>query len=208
MTRLLDIDLAPAELAAALAGQHAARERIYQQLAAPVFTLISRLVPLRAAREDLFQDTVLAVFEHLPRFRGEAPFGAWVRRIAVNRCFMHLRSPWQRARIWLSDGAAFESEELQSALWREGLTHHAAPAALPDEGASYDVQRLLARLGPTARAIVWLHEVEGWSHDEIATASGRSVSFSKSQLARAHLRLRDFAGDGGANACRSVPRHP
>jgi len=44
----------------------------------------------------------------------------------------------------------------------------------------------------TARAVVWLYEVEGYSHEEIARAFGRSVSFSKSQLARSHQRLREW----------------
>ena len=48
----------------------------------------------------------------------------------------------------------------------------------------------LPSLTPTARMVVWLYEVEGWSHEEIARSFGRTVSFSKSQLARAHQRLR------------------
>jgi len=55
---------------------------------------------------------------------------------------------------------------------------------------SIDVERALATLPPTARAVVWMFEVEGYSHQEIAREFGRSVSFSKSQLARAHARLR------------------
>ena len=57
-------------------------------------------------------------------------------------------------------------------------------------GEHIDLERALASLAPTARAIVWMYEVEGYSHPEIASAFGRSVSFSKSQLARAHVRLR------------------
>jgi RNA polymerase sigma-70 factor (ECF subfamily) len=57
-------------------------------------------------------------------------------------------------------------------------------------GESIDLERALASLPPTARAIVWMYEVEGYTHQEIARAFGRSLSFSKSQLARAHARLR------------------
>jgi RNA polymerase sigma-70 factor (ECF subfamily) len=57
-------------------------------------------------------------------------------------------------------------------------------------GDAIDVERALATLAPTARAVVWMYEVEGYSHEEIAREFGRSVSFSKSQLARAHARLR------------------
>jgi len=44
------------------------------------------------------------------------------------------------------------------------------------------------------RAVVWLHDVEGFTHAEIGIALGRSPSFSKSQLSRAHARLRDLLG--------------
>jgi RNA polymerase sigma-70 factor (ECF subfamily) len=53
-----------------------------------------------------------------------------------------------------------------------------------------DLDRALARLAPLTRTVVWLYDVEGWSHEEIARAFDRSVSFSKSQLARGHARLR------------------
>ena len=55
-------------------------------------------------------------------------------------------------------------------------------------------------LAPTARAVVWMYEVEGYSHQEIAREFGRSVSFSKSQLARAHVRLRAWFEPQGSDA--------
>ena len=54
-----------------------------------------------------------------------------------------------------------------------------------------DLDRALARLSPVTRAVVWLYDVEGWSHEEIAKAFDRTLSFSKSQLARGHARLRN-----------------
>jgi RNA polymerase sigma-70 factor (ECF subfamily) len=64
------------------------------------------------------------------------------------------------------------------------------------------VERALATLAPTARAVVWMFEVEGYSHAEIAQAFGRSVSFSKSQLARAHRKLRAwFEPQGNRPTC-------
>jgi RNA polymerase sigma-70 factor (ECF subfamily) len=158
-------------LARARAGDERAREAIYQALAPATLTLIRRIVGQRAIAEDIFQDTMMTLFERLPQFRREAPLGAWLRQIALSRCLMHLRSPWQRARMCL------ESTELIGA----------APAF---RGESIDLERALAALPPTARAVVWMFEVEGYSHEEIARAFGRSVSFSKSQLARAHARLR------------------
>ena len=67
-------------------------------------------------------------------------------------------------------------------------------ASRPDAQAqaSADVERALAALPPLTRSVVWLHDVEGYTHGEIARLLGRTASFSKSQLARAHQRLREL----------------
>ena len=57
-----------------------------------------------------------------------------------------------------------------------------------------DLERALARLPDVSRVVVMLYHVEGYSHAEIAQLMGMSVSFSKSQLSRAHARLRDWLG--------------
>ena len=57
-----------------------------------------------------------------------------------------------------------------------------------------DLEAALERLPEVSRAVVWLHDVEGYTHNEIAEQMGKSVSFSKSQLSRAHVRLRRWLG--------------
>lgn len=173
---MCEIDLPEDLLARARAGQTQAHAEIYRALAPATFGLIRRLVASRAVAEDLFQDTMMTVLEQLPAFRGECPFGGWVRRIAISKCLMYLRSPWQRARLQFDVAGDAEATP----------EHTAAPPAAE----AIDLERALRSLSPTARAVVWLYEVEGYSHEEIAAAFGRSISFSKSQLARAHRRLR------------------
>jgi RNA polymerase sigma-70 factor (ECF subfamily) len=175
VSKLVDIAVGEELIAAARSGDPQAQARLYTLLGPATFGLIRRLVGTRAVAEDLFQETMMSVYAHLSEFRGEAPLGAWVRRIAVSKCLMHLRSPWHRARL---DLGWFAEEDLPATL------------SLPMAPESLDVERALASLAPTARAVVWLFEVEGYSHQEIAQAFGRSCSFSKSQLARAHRRLR------------------
>jgi DNA-directed RNA polymerase specialized sigma24 family protein len=178
MTRLVEIAVDSEQLARACAGEDRARQALYAALAPATLNLIRRLVGHRALSEDLFQDSMLLFFERLPQYRQEAPVGAWLRQIAVSRCLMYLRSPWKRARLCLEpvDG---------------GVAADVAALVTPGyAGELIDLERALAALAPTARAIVWMYEVEGYSHQEIAHAFGRSVSFSKSQLARAHARLR------------------
>ena len=58
-----------------------------------------------------------------------------------------------------------------------------------------DLEAALERLPETSRAVVWLHDVEGYTHEEIAKMMGKTPSFSKSQLARAHARLRRWLGE-------------
>jgi RNA polymerase sigma factor (sigma-70 family) len=182
MTRLVDIKVSSDTLARACAGDECAQSSIYAALAPSTFALIRRLAGSRTLAEDLFQDTMMAVYQSLPAFRGEAPLGVWVKRIAVSKCLMYLRSPWHRARLRLA-GENDDDAQVQQAL---------LPATLDPKAETLDVERALASLTPTARAVVWLFEVEGYSHEEIAHSFGRSVSFSKSQLARAHIRLRKW----------------
>ncbi|HUN75168.1 MAG TPA: sigma-70 family RNA polymerase sigma factor [Steroidobacteraceae bacterium] len=180
MAKLADIDVPEGLIASAREGVEGARARLYVALAPTTFGLIRRLVGTQAVAEDLFQDTMMTIYEQLDAFRGEGPFGGWVRRIAVSKCLMYLRSPWHRARLRLAADNESDLESLPSAVVQ----------ARPPE--CLDVERALATLSPTARAVVWLYEVEGYSHQEIAQAFGRTVSFSKSQLARAHRRLREW----------------
>jgi RNA polymerase sigma-70 factor (ECF subfamily) len=175
MQRLSEIEVPPAELVAARAGDVQARSALFARVAPGTLAIIRRLVRHPAMADDLLQDSLIAMFEHLGDFRGEAPFGVWVRSIAVSRCLMAFRSPWHRARValesWTEDScAAAESDGRTSDL--------------------IDLDRALAKLSPVTRAVVWLYDVEGWSHEEIARAFERTVSFSKSQLARGHARLR------------------
>jgi RNA polymerase sigma factor (sigma-70 family) len=180
MSRLGEITVPHDVLERARAGDERARAAIYGAVAPGTFGLIRRLSGNRAQAEDLFQDTMMAVYQHLGQFRGEAPLGAWVRQIAVTKCLMYLRSPWHRACRYL---------ELQSESETDIRPLLAIPGPLAEV---FDVERALTCLSPTARTVVWLYEVEGYSHEEIGRAFGRSLSFSKSQLARAHARLRNF----------------
>jgi RNA polymerase sigma-70 factor (ECF subfamily) len=181
MSRFLAITLTEDCLRRAGAGDRAAQRMVYDQAAGPVFALIRRLVRSPAAAEDVFQDCMVCLLRQLPQFRGEAPFGAWARQVALRQCLMFLRSPWQRARQAL---VAVLPGEDETRLLPDGLVAHDPPPEL------IDLERALARLPELARTIVWMHDVEGMKHEEIAAQLGRSVSFSKSQLSRAHAQLR------------------
>jgi RNA polymerase sigma-70 factor (ECF subfamily) len=185
VTRISEIDLPEAVVAAARAGEAAAFEAVYVATAASLYTLLRRLVRRPAIAEELLQETFVDVLEHIGAFEGRCPLAAWIRRLAVNRALMYLRSPWHRSLEWL-DKDPGGADRLPSPT--------ADPAALPDAA----LERALMTLPALSRAVVWLHDVEGLTHADIAFALGRTPSFSKSQLARAHRRLRESLGRDAA----------
>jgi len=154
-------------------GDRAAHAQIYGLFSGTVFTLARRMLASRALAEDVLQDTFVEVIRNVGRYRGEAEFGFWLKRIAINKCLMHLRSGWTSRRSGDSDEALAQMP--------------GRPAGLDDQIA---LERALDGLSDTARVVVWLHDVEGHTHKEIGRMMGRTASFSKSQLARAHDRLR------------------
>ena len=192
MTPFSDSTLPPGTVPRAQAGESAACEAIFRAFEVPVRSLARRLVSRRAAAEDLAQDVFVEVLTKLRQYDGRGSFAGWVRAITVNRCLMHLRSPWQRSLRWLESSGAND-------------TGFPCDDPAPDDGERLDLERALARIGPVPRAVVWLHDVEGYTHAEIGALFGGSASFSKSQLARAHERLRGLLQpDGIETPCMPV----
>jgi RNA polymerase sigma-70 factor (ECF subfamily) len=187
MSAFLDSDLPPDTVSRARAGAVDAQESIYRAFQRPVRTLARRLVSRAAVAEELAQDVFIEVLQSLRQFDGHGSFAGWVRAITVRKCLMHLRSPWQRGLRWVE---ALTDDDLGSATAGE---HEGSAAAL-------DLERALAQLGDTARVVVWLHDVEGYTHAEIGALLGGTASLSKSQLARAHARLRELLEPGGVTA--------
>jgi RNA polymerase sigma factor (sigma-70 family) len=164
------------------AGDASALADLYRCYGARVYTLALRMLGSRDAAQDILHDVFVALPGALPQYRGDAPFWAWLRRVAVTRVLMRLRAERSRPQLvsWSEDAGAVD--------WPDPVAAGATERLL----LARDLDAALSRLTPTSRAVVWLHDVEGWTHQEIATAMDRTVSFSKTQLARAHLRLREL----------------
>ena len=167
-------------IARAKSGDVDALEALYRAFETPVYNLARRILRHSEDAEDVLQETFLEVVRSIRTYRGEGHLWGWIRRIAASKALMRIR----RDRV--------RSEE----VFDEEATEGAAPVGVP---ARIDLERAMARLSETSRAVVWLHDVEGYTHEEIAEMMGKTVSFSKSQLARAHSRLRRFLeGEGVA----------
>jgi RNA polymerase sigma-70 factor (ECF subfamily) len=154
-------------------GDMAAYAAIYERFGSACYNLALRVLGEPAAAEDIVQDVFLKLFDSLRGFRGDAPFGAWLKRMTANATIDTLRVH-QRFRDDDPD-ALFES----------------MPAPAPDAEHRVDAWTLLMRLPPRARAVVILHEVEGYTHKELAELFGQTESYSKSILARALKRLNE-----------------
>jgi RNA polymerase sigma factor (sigma-70 family) len=196
MSHFQGIEIPVEVVRAAQAGDARAHETIYRTCRRPIYTLIRRLVVRTAIADELFQETFVEVLRNIGAYSGEGAFGGWVRSIAVSKCLMYLRSPWHRSLLYLDQ----DDESTAPVVLLDPATHPDAQAA-----ASADVERALAVLPALTRSVVWLHDVEGYTHGEIARLLGRTASFSKSQLARAHARLRELLEQpAGSSSCTHV----
>jgi len=191
MSGFAGISVDEAVIRRARRGEAGAHETLYRALAPAVYTLAVRLVKAPAAAEDMLQETFIEVMRSLPGYRGDASLATWVRRIAVSKCLMHLRSAWHRRAGELGDG--------------DDPVDGGAPVA-DSVGLRMDLEAALASLPAESRVVVWLHDVEGYTHREIAMVMQKTESYSKSQLSRAHRRLRGLLEGGAGEAGDAMSR--
>ena len=166
-------------------GDRQAHATLYQAYAPMVFTLAYRMLGSKASAEDVLQDSFVEVIRKASDCRDDTAVGGWIKRIAINKCLSHLRSPWVARRTAATEdawdgsfGTVTESFQADDDMQRLGRQQ--------------ELERALGSLSATARIIVWLHDVEGYTHKEIGRLMGRSTSYSKSQLSRAYRQLRAF----------------
>ncbi|MFT3791262.1 MAG: sigma-70 family RNA polymerase sigma factor [Rudaea sp.] len=159
---------------ASLAGDARAFERLYRAHVGRVHGAILRLVGMdRARAEELTQEAFIQAWRKLSSFRFDAAFSTWLYRLGVNTALMELRGRRDEVN---ADNAALEL---------------AAGGEVPFcAGERDDLERAVSKLPPRARAVLVLHDVEGWKHEEIAAELGMAVGSSKAQLHRARALLR------------------
>jgi len=185
MSKFADIQIDPAIIKRAVRGDARAHEILYRAFATPVYSLCLRFTRVPAHAEDLVQETFIEIMRSIGQFRGEAAVGSWIRRIAVTKALMFLRSAWTARGQSLADGW---DDMTPGDNASHGISRH------PDD--ALDLDAALANLPSVSRAVVWLHDVEGFTHKEIAALMGKTESFSKSQLSRAYQRLRPMLAVG------------
>ena len=147
---------------------------LWAEHAPRVDAVVRRLVHDPDEAADIAQEVWIQIFRALPGFRGDAQFSTWAHRIAVNRTLNALR----RARRLM--GVQEELTE-ETVMVEDDVEHPFVRAT---------IATALDKLPPGARTVFVLHDVEGFTHDEIAGQLGITTGGSKSQLFKARARLR------------------
>lgn len=163
-----------ADVRRAADGDALAFRRLYEEHVGRVHALALRMTDPGLA-EDMTQEVFIRAWEKLSTFRGDARFGTWLHRLAVNHILTARERHRKRERRHVADEVALARAE--------------APARR-SSGAAVDLEAALRQLPDGARDIFVLYDVEGYRHDEIAELLGISVGTSKSQLHRARMLLR------------------
>jgi RNA polymerase sigma-70 factor (ECF subfamily) len=153
-------------------------ERLYRGHVGRVYSLAVRLAG-RAEADDLTQEVFIRAWSKLGTFKGEAQFGTWLHRLAVN----HILSRRTALGRWADRHASGDSV----------LGRLLAPRGRAS-GERLDLEAALRLLPRRAKQVFVLYDVEGYGHQEIAEALGVSVGTSKSQLHRARMLLRERLG--------------
>lgn len=167
-----DIELDEITLAQARRGQLPACERIFRAFQGPAYSVAYRICQSRETAEEVTQEAFMTAFRKIRQFRGDAPFWGWLRRVVVNQTISTIRRDTRVKTLEFQDYLAASDGEQERI------------------GMAMDLESALATLDARDRAVVWLHDVEGYGHQEIADLFGKSESFSKTRLSRARARLR------------------
>ena len=164
----------PLTVQRAILGDERALRSLWTRYSPYVDAVVRRLVSDPDAAADVAQEAWIQIFKALPTWRRESAFSTWAHRIAVNRTLNALRRTKRLALIESpieEDSAAVEQDSERSML-----------AATIEDAAK--------KLSPGARTVFLLHDVEGYTHEEIAESLGITAGGSKSQLFKARAKLR------------------
>jgi RNA polymerase sigma factor (sigma-70 family) len=160
-----------------LLGDEYAFRALYRRHTPRLRMLVWRLLAQRDAdTDDVIQETWLAACRAMGRFNGDARFSTWLTTIGIRAA---------RTRFAAVDGATSDSEDV------DAMAHSAEEPA-----STIDLERALARLPDRQRVVVVLHDIEGFTHQEIASHLGVAAGTSKVTLMRAREALRRMLNDG------------
>lgn len=157
----------------AVEGDARAIRTLYDRYAPRVYAVVRRIAADDDLAQDYAQEAWIRAIRALPTFRGDARFSTWLHRIAVNSALQALRKAQTRNRL-----------------------EAPAPESVPVNPAHTDsllrkrLERALDNLPEGMRQVLILHDVEGYTHEEIGDVLGVTSGTSKSQLFKARAKMR------------------
>lgn len=158
-------------------GDQGAHEQLYKLYSRAMYNVCYRMMGDADEACDVLQEAFISAFKSLDHYRGDAPFGAWLKRIVVNKAINNLS---KRKHESLPDDERFDVAEEE------------APIEYADDLTVERVKRAINQLPDGYRSVLSLYLLEGYDHQEIAEIMGISESTSKSQLNRAKSKLREL----------------
>lgn len=158
-------------------GDSDAHFRLYKLYSKAMYNVGFRITGNEEDAEDALQEAFISAFRSLDNYRGDATFGAWLKRIVVNKAINLVR---QKKHDPIPDDDRWDVAE-------EG-----EPAEYKGELTIERVKHAIDQLPDGYRSVLSLYLIEGYDHQEIAEIMGITESTSKSQLNRAKLKLREI----------------
>ena len=162
----------------AATGDMAAFEQVYRTYHRRVYAQCLRMTRSVAEAEDLTQEVFIQLYRKLKTFRGDSLFTTWLHRLTTNAVLMHFRKNASRPEQTTDD-----TETLNSFVG----PHNHNSSSITDR---IDLDEAIRKLSPGYRAVLILHDVEGYEHHQISQMLGCAVGTSKSQLHKARMKLR------------------
>lgn len=158
-------------------GDRNAHYKLYKLYSRAMYNVGYRITGREEDAEDAIQEAFISAFRNLSNYRGDASFGAWLKRIVVNKAINILKK--RRFESMPDDEQWDVAEEAETTEYKEELTVER-------------VKNAINLLPDGYRAVLTLYLLEGYDHQEIAEVLGVTESTSKSQLNRAKGKLRDL----------------
>ncbi len=157
-------------------GDRLAQARLYQLYNRAMYNICMRMLGDQAAAEDALQEAFVNAFRKLHLFEGRSSFGAWLKRIVINKCLSQLNKK------------QLYTEPIDERLMEHPDDHDHDGVEL--ELVPEQIHDAIQSLPEGCRVVFTLYQLEGYDHQEIAQILGVSVSTSKSQYHRAKKLLR------------------
>lgn len=158
-------------------GDTKAMEIVYRGYKSSLFNLARRFSRDSSSAEDLLQEIFIKVFTKIRKLRSPEDFKSWMYRIAINTCISFTRKKGVSKEVFLDHMAQAYEHEDDSLLVRKYL------------------ERAVYHLPPKQKSVFLLHDVQGFTHAEIAGIMKLSEGTIKSQLFKARMKLRKYLGE-------------